>query len=282
MIKLSRFSKKFIPILLIIFMCFSFTGPVYAETFLDVGSEILDTDEEKTPVSSNVYDDNEVVGEERINDAISEETEADTRAIKRVALTFNKTDKKIQYVLTITPAIANPDILLDSVNFTIYVNDLEVAKVTKKDVPIGVYKGDINLDQVLCHEQIKATITAKEDSNVQTWTVFDSRDLSDSMISMWAPGSNGTPEKNIENHFVKHAKDTYVNVKTISEYCNQASSQLKTVRGQHVVGTLTTGYTPNVYKFCYNNKYIMVIGTSTNPSGGIISFGGGAGSSIQD
>ena len=172
--------------------------------------------------------------------------------------------------------------MLDSITFTIYVNDLEVEKVTKTNVPIGVYTGDINLNQVLCHEQIKATITAKEDGDVQTWTVFDSRDLSNSMISMWAPGSNGTSEKNIEKHFVKHAKDTFVNVQTISEYCNQASSQLKTVRGQHVVGTLTTGYTPNVYKFYYNNRYIMVIGTATNPSGGIISFGGGTGSNMQD
>lgn len=47
-------------------------------------------------------------------------------------------------------------------------------------------------------------------------------------------------------------------------------------------GTLTTGYTPNVYKFYYNNRYIMVIGTATNPSGGIISFGGGTGSNMQD
>lgn len=185
-------------------------------------------------------------------------------------------------MLTVTAAAANPDIALDSVTFTIYVNDLEVEKVTKTNVPIGVYTGDINLNQVLCHEQIKATITAREDSDVETWTVFDSRDLSNSVISMWAPGNNGTAEKNIEKHFVKHAKDTYVNVKTISEYCNQASSQLKTVRGQHVVGTLTTGYTPNVYKFYYNNKYIMVIGTATDPSGGIISFGGGTGSNIQD
>lgn len=279
MVRLNRFSKTVISIFLVFFLCFSFVNPVFAETSLDLVSseEILED------VGYSEYD-NSIISSEEIDSSAFEgkATEADIRALKRVTLAFNKTDKKIQHVLTVTPATANPDLLLDSITFTIYVNDLEVEKVTKTNVPIGVYTGDINLNQVLCHEQIKATITAKEDGDVQTWTVFDSRDLSNSMISMWAPGSNGTSEKNIEKHFVKHAKDTFVNVQTISEYCNQASSQLKTVRGQHVVGTLTTGYTPNVYKFYYNNRYIMVIGTATNPSGGIISFGGGTGSNIQD
>ena len=276
---MNRFSKTVISIFLVFFLCFSFVNPVFAETSLDLVSseEILED------VGYSEYD-NSIISSEEIDSSAFEgkATEADIRALKRVTLAFNKTDKKIQHVLTVTLATANPDLLLDSITFTIYVNDLEVEKVTKTNVPIGVYTGDINLNQVLCHEQIKATITAKEDGDVQTWTVFDSRDLSNSMISMWAPGSNGTSEKNIEKHFVKHAKDTFVNVQTISEYCNQASSQLKTVRGQHVVGTLTTGYTPNVYKFYYNNRYIMVIGTATNPSGGIISFGGGTGSNMQD
>lgn len=290
-------NKKNITLTILLFFIFSFLvmPTAFAETLIEnfEPTSVIDADiTNETILSENELSNFKEPSITEGGETEYDETEDDdflqnanvnsTFSLKRVGLTFSSTDKKIQYILSVNPASTDPDLLLDYVEFTVYVNDLDVLKYRKTNVPIGVYKGDINLNQVLCHEQIKATITAKEDGNVQTWTVFDSRDLSASTIAMWAPGSNGTPERNIERHFVKHSNDTYVKASTISEYCNQASSQLKTVRGQHVVGTLTTGYTPSVYKFYYNNKYIMVVGTSTNPSGGIISFGGGRGGTTQD
>ena len=73
-------------------LCFSFVSPVFAETSLDLtnSEEFLENIDYDASVNDSTNNE-----ESNLSTTIENETEDDTRALKRVTLAFNKTDKKI-------------------------------------------------------------------------------------------------------------------------------------------------------------------------------------------
>ena len=94
------------------------------------------------------------------------------------------------------------------------------------------------------------------------------RDLPDSLVKQWAPGSKNDPEETLTYHFKKHKKE--IGTDSIYTYCERAILLRNSLKASEYVRDVG-GATPNSKRYERNDYYIVVSGNRN--TGLIVMYG---------
>lgn len=165
---------------------------------------------------------------------------------------------------------------IDSVDLVYGTIDTGNMKKSFQFSNVGIGKNKYTISGVpllTCEERIKITWYAKDGGETfGSATSTGSRQIPQSLLNLWGPGSFGSRAECLNYHFKTHGKE--VAASNICEYVRKADEFRKRVIELKLTPQkLVDGKTPNVYRFRYNGYYLDAVCVNLVPTGDLISFG---------
>ncbi|WP_241243612.1 hypothetical protein [Caldicellulosiruptor changbaiensis] len=178
--------------------------------------------------------------------------------------------------MTITIIFDITNLGIDSVDLVYGTVDTGNTRKSFQFSNVGIGKNKYTVSGVpllICEERIKITWYAKDGGETfGSATSTGSRQIPQSLLNLWGPGSFGSRTECLNHHFKKHGKE--VSASNICEYVRMADKVRQDIIKQKLKPVRPVdGATPNVYRFEYGMYYLHVVCVNYVPSGDLISFG---------
>lgn len=303
LIILKQILNKWISILVIFCLCFSFVSPAFAETqFISNGNytatqiaEIVSVETiplEELTLSNSTLEVTENGGYYSTLSEISFDEEAATILSSNNTLSSKSTTGYVTFGFssctdkTVTVSVLNiatESVTLQDLKLTVSGNAYNGPYATRyiigtKICPVGLTKFTVSTRQITCKEglELDGKVALSEGMFEVVEPGKNHRVLNDTVLNDWNRGSFSTLEESLNYHFYEHGNDPYIQpIETILDYCKSARNFLNTCKSQNVAGSVPeNGTTPGVYKYRIGKVYITAAGTKTLISGPIYSYGG--------